>query len=87
MKLTRNVLANAFGLATGVLWVGCSALVALFPEAARVITQWWMHGMKMDPYAIDFNNFLLGGVTLAGAAWITGYVLGFSLEVVGKREK
>lgn len=87
MKLNRNILANAFALATGVLWTGCSILVALFPEPARLVTEWWLHGMKMDPYAIDFNNFLLGGVTLVASAWITGYVLGWSLEVVGKREK
>lgn len=87
MKLTSKNFANAFALSTVVLWVGCSAIVALFPEPSRVVTQWWMHGMKLDPYAIDFNNFLWGGITLTGAAWITGYILGWSFEVVDKKEK
>lgn len=87
MKLNSNTFANAFALATAVLWVGCSILVVLFPEPARIVTEWWLHGMKMDPYVIDFSNFLGGGVTLVASAWITGYVLGWSFEVVGRKEK
>jgi len=87
MRLRRNNFSNAFALSTVVLWVGCSAIVALFPVPSRIITQWWMHGMKMDPYAIDFGNFLWGGITLTGAAWITGYVLEWSFKVIGKKEK
>jgi len=85
MKLSRNLLANAFGLTTVILWMICSIIVWLLPELSLTITKWWMHGMPMESYQINLQNFVLGGLTLTAAAWATGYVLGWSIEYLSKK--
>jgi hypothetical protein len=88
VKLDKMVLANAFGLATVVLWTGCSILVALFPGFTMAVTRWWMHGMDisaMGDWNLNFNNFLLGGIAMIASAWITGWVFGWSWEKVSKK--
>jgi len=87
MKLNKNSLANAFGLTTLILWTICSVIVWLFPGFSLAVTMWWMHGMPMEPYRINLQNFLLGGLTMTGVAWATGYVLGWTLEYLGKKKQ
>jgi hypothetical protein len=87
MDLDKKVLANAFALATVVLWVICSAIVYLLPDFTLLITELWMHGMDMEvmgTWNLTFTNFIWGGLTLTVSAWITGYIFGWSWERVSK---
>jgi hypothetical protein len=86
-KVKKTELANGFALATGVLWVLCSAFVAIFPSFSQTVTEWWLHGMNLDVvggFQLDLANFLWGGLTLIASFWVVGYVLGWSLKMVNK---
>ena len=87
MNLTKRNLAKGFALTTGVLWLFCSVIVALLPEFTRTVTQWWMHGMRIEAYNITFESVMLGGITLVASAWLTGYILGWSLELNSSKRK
>ena len=90
MKLTKNRLAGAFALTTAVLWTICSAFVAIFPDFSYKVTKWWLHGMNIDSlgeFNLSWGNYLSGGLTLVISLWVTGYVLGWSLEIFGKSTK
>lgn len=90
MKLTKELLANSFALATAILWVLCSAFVFILPGFSMTVTRWWLHGMQVDqlgPFSLNPTNFILGGATLIISLWITGYVFGWSLEYLSKRKK
>lgn len=89
MKLDKMVLANAFGLATAILWTLCSAFVLLFPAFSTTISNWWMHGLDISVLGVwnlTVANFIWGGVTLVISAWITGWVFGWSWEMASKRQ-
>ena len=87
MKLTKYNLANGLALTTAILWLLCSAFVAIFPDFSLTVTKWWMHGMEVTVFDLSFANFVWGGLTIVGSFWIVGYVLGWSLEFVDKRVK
>ena len=84
---TNNNLARPFALATGILWVLCSAFVALFPDFSNTVTQWWMHGMNLQKYNISWESFIWGGLTLVASFWLVGYVLSWSIESFDKQSK
>lgn len=84
MQISKINLAKAFAVATGVLWVLCSAFVVVFPIFSLSVTKWWMHGMDIfatGSFHLDFANFVWGGATLIVSLWVVGYVLGWSLEL------
>lgn len=88
MKLDKMVLANAFALATSILWVACSAFVFLFPRLSTTITNWWIHGLDISllgSWSLTPTSFVLGGVTLVVSAWVTGWVFGWAWEWMSKR--
>jgi len=87
MKLTKHNLAHGFALATAILWVLCSGFVAIFPDFSRTITQWWMHGMEVAQFNLEWSNFVWGGLTLVLSAWLAGWILGWSLEIIDKNAK
>ena len=90
MKLDKNVLANAFGLATVILWAACAASVWLFPNLSLTVTKWWMHGLDMQvlgSWNLTLSNFLLGGLTMAGSAWVVGWVFGWSWEKMSESKR
>ena len=88
MILEKMVLANALALATAILWFLCSAFVLLFPVLSMSITLWLMHVMKisvMGNWNLNLANFILGGLTISGSAWVSGFVFGWSWEKISKR--
>lgn len=88
MKLNTMTLANAFGIATLVVWVICSVFIFALPELSMTITSWWLHGMDLSalgPFRLDWTNFILGGITLTVSGWIIGYIFGWALELVSKK--
>ena len=87
MKFNKNRLANAFALATAVLWVLCSAITWVLPDFSMQVTRWWMHGMNISAlgnWNLNFSNFLFGGIATTVSAWVSGWVLGWSWEQVSK---
>lgn len=87
MKLTKNNLANSLALATAILWVLCTGFVAIFPDFSHTVTRWWMHGMEVAKFNLDWGNFVWGGLTITASFWVVGYVLGWSLEYVDQKGK
>lgn len=88
MKTDKLVIANTLSLATAILWIICTITVLILPDFSLTVTKWWMHGLDisiMGSWALTLGNFLLGGVTLTGSAWITGYIFGWSWEVLNKK--
>ena len=81
MQLTRQNLSKSFALTTGVLWILCSGFVAIFPDISRGVTRWWMHGMELSGYNVTLGSFMLGGASIVASAWLTGYILGCSLQM------
>lgn len=65
MKLTKEILANALALTTGVFWFVCALFVWFFPDVSLTVTKWWMMGMdveKMGQFNLDLGTFVLGGI-------------------------
>jgi len=88
MKFDKIVLANAFALATVILWVVCSIFVFLLPSLSMEITGWWMHGLDLSSlgsFQLTITNFLIGGITLTIAFWVIGYIFGWSWEKMNKK--
>ncbi|MCG2691749.1 DUF5676 family membrane protein [Microgenomates group bacterium] len=85
MKLEKNILANAFALATTILWILCALFVVLLPDLSMTVVKWWMHGMDvtaLGAWSLDLANFLLGGLALVISAWVSGYIFGWAWEKV-----
>lgn len=85
--MDKTVLANAFGLATAIFWVVCTAVTWLLPDLSLVVTKWWIHGLDisvMGNWDITLSNFLLGGLTLTGSAWMLGWIFGWFWEKLSK---
>lgn len=85
MKISKKSLANGFALATGVLWTLCSLFVAILPDFSHTVTRWWMHGMDLTQYNLTLGSFIWGGLTIIASFWLVGFVLGWSLEFMDKR--
>lgn len=87
MKLEKGIIANAFALTTAVAWVICSVVVYLFPDPSLLITRWWMHGMQvevMGTWNLTLGNFVWGGLTITAAAWLVGYIYGWTWEKLSR---
>lgn len=80
MKLDKTILAKAFGLTTAIFWIACTAVIWMLPNLSLEVTRWWMHGLDISVMGsyLTLANFLLGGLTLTGSAWATGWVFGWS---------
>lgn len=85
MNFDKMHLANTFALTTAILWIACSAFVALLPDLSLVISNWWMHGLDVSvlgTWDMNLYGVTLGGITLTISAWIAGLVLGWSGELL-----
>ncbi len=80
MKISKHNLAMVSAKTTAFIWVTCSIFVALFPDMSRTITEWWMHGMNVESYAITWESFILGGITISAFFALIGYIFGWLLE-------
>jgi hypothetical protein len=86
MRKEKLVLANTFALAVAIIWVICSLLIALFPALTLAMTTWIMHGMALSAWNLTWGNFILGGVTLVVAAWLSAYLFGWCWEIVSGKQ-
>lgn len=77
MKLDAGRLAIAFGGTTAILWVICSALVALFGGGMMTMSG---HMLHMDPatfaWTLTFPGFLIGLVSWTASAAAAGWLIG-----------
>ena len=66
MSLDANRLAISFGITTAVLWIICSALVAIMPGAMMAMTGHMFHAtMEGISWTLTWAGFLIGLV-----AWV-----------------
>ena len=65
MKLNEQAFANASAILTGLVYLVCSLLVALFPEFFRIVGQSWFHGVDLSLIwtGTPRGNFVLGFIT------------------------
>lgn len=80
MKFSKKILANTLALASGISWVVCTVLVALFPKLSLKITQDLMHGMELGDWQLNLSNFISGLVFWVIAGWLFGRLLGWSYD-------
>lgn len=88
MKLDKLTIANALALASAILWLLCTVIVAILPDFAMTVANWWMHGLDMSTmgqWNITFSSFFLGGITLVVSSWATGYIFAWSWEKMSKK--
>ncbi len=85
----KNEFAQVFAMASIVLWILDSLFVFLFPRFSLTLTEWWFHGLDIAPlgdFSITWQGFVFGGISFVVAAAITGYVFGWALDTVRKRQ-
>ncbi len=90
MKCTKNTLAASFSFTSGVLWTVCTAGMFLFPDVTTAVGRLWFMGLREEIIVnteMSFIGFVLGGISFAAAAWLIGYLFGWSLEFFSKNEK
>lgn len=77
MKLNAGHLAIALGGTAAILWIICSALVALFPGAMLEMTG---HTLHLDATAfvwtLTIPGFIIGLCTWTISAAVTGWLIG-----------
>ena len=77
MKHDPNVTANASAVTAAILYIVCRIAVSLLPNSAMTIAQSWFHGLeisKVSGWSLSMGSFVLGLITLTGAAWLTGFL-------------
>ena len=84
MKLDAGRLAIALGGATAILWVICSALVALFSGGMMTMTG---HMLHMDAtgfaWTLTFSGALIGLVLWSVCAAVAGWLIGWLYNATG----
>jgi hypothetical protein len=76
MKLNPNILGIASAVATAVLWIICSLLVALLPEFMTHMTAGMMHGDTASmAFTMTWTGFLWGLVAWVVCAGVTGWLI------------
>ncbi len=75
MKLNELAFANASALLTGLVYITCSFLVALFPDYFRIVGQSWFHGIDINLIWTGEarGNFFTGFVTAVVGTWSAGW--------------
>lgn len=90
MNVSKTVLANAFALAGGIYYIGCYLLALVAPQFFLNISASWFHMIDLEKIAkmttTNLTTLITGLVTLALSAWLFGYILGWSIEVMNKKK-
>lgn len=84
MKLDAGRLGIALGGATAILWIICSALVALFSGTMMTMSG---HMLHLDAtglaWRLTFPGFLMGLVSWTVCAAVAGWLIGWIYNAVG----
>lgn len=89
MKTDKMVLANAFALTIGIIYVVCRLLVILFPGLFMQITRSWFHLIDLTRISgvdLGVGLFVIGLISSVVSAWLFGYLLGWSIEYFSKQK-
>jgi hypothetical protein len=85
MKLDASRLAIAFGGTTAILWVVCSALVALFSGAMTTMSGHMLHWDATGfAWHLTFPGFLMGLVSWTLCAAVAGWLIGWIYNSTGR---
>ena len=88
MKHDPTSTANALAVTSAILYVFCRIAVSLFPNLSISIAQSWFHGLeisKISGWNLSLNSFIMGLITITGAAWLTGYIFAKVYNYFAKR--
>lgn len=78
MKLNTNRFAMATAISFSVLWVICSALVALAPKSSAYLTNIMLHAKIPAPFWIlTWEGFFIGLITWSIVGGITAWLITF----------
>ena len=85
MSLDANRLAMSFGITSAILWIICSALVALTPGAMMAMTGHMFHAtMEGISWTLTWAGFLIGLVAWVVCAAVAGWLVGWSYSRFGR---
>ena len=85
MSLDANRLAMSVGIATAVLWIVCSASVALMPGVMMGITGHMFHAsMEGISWTLTWAGFLIGLVAWVVSAVVAGWLIGWFYNRLGR---
>lgn len=78
MELNSKAFANASAAASAVLWIVCSAFVAMLPGMMSNMTGHMLH-FDMEPHGwtLTLTGFVFGLIIWCVAAWIAGWLMAF----------
>jgi len=88
MKYDPTSTANALAVTSAILYVFCRTAVSLFPNLSISIAQSWFHGLEISQvsgWSLSLNSFIMGLITITGAAWLTGYIFAKVYNYFAKR--
>ena len=78
MKLDANALALSFGGATAILWVLCSAFVAITPGPMMSMTGHMLHADSSGfAWSMTGAGFLVGLICWTSWAMVAGWLVGW----------
>lgn len=88
MKLNTNGIGWALAVATGIVYVVCRLIVALFPEGSKKFFLLFIHGIDLTqlPAATQtFGGFVLGLVVSVISAYIVGWIFAWTYNKFDKK--
>ena len=88
MKLDAGRLAIALGGTTAILWIICSALVALFAGGMMTMTGHMLHvDASTFAWTMTFPGFLAGLVAWTVCAAVAGWLIGWIYNALSRSEE
>jgi hypothetical protein len=85
MKFDQKKLALSFGGTTAVLWIVCSALVALIPGPTGKLMGHMLHGnLEGFSWTLTWAGFFIGLVSWVLWAAAAGWLVGWSYNRLGE---
>jgi hypothetical protein len=79
VTLNANKLAMSFGISTAILWIICSAMVAVMPGPMMSITGHMYHAnLEALEWTLTLAGFVIGLVGWVVSAAAAGWLIGWS---------
>lgn len=89
MKHNPFATASASALTVAVLYIVCRVFVGLFPVFSYSVMQAWFHGLSLQTvgrFDLSLASFVLGMVTAAVVAWLTGWCFAHCYNMFSKKK-
>ena len=86
MKLNNNAMANSFGVAGAIFYLGCYLIALFLPDLYKSVAQSWFHMADLSSiWKSAPSNLFLGFVSFVTIAWFTGWILAFTYNSFNKK--